>query len=162
MKKPKIKIVVFGALNSGKTTFIEKLVKGKLALKGEFGEITTSLDLAVIEESKNKTFIFGTPGHTRFKFMWRVLAKGLKGAILLIDSTVGVTETDREIYELIRSLNVPLVVAVNKCDLNKLPASHVRKKLDLNSEIKIFEMSALKGYNVKKVFESLLAEIRNE
>lgn len=45
-----LKVVVFGALNAGKTTFVERLSGNELFLKGEYEDITTSFDFVQIEQ----------------------------------------------------------------------------------------------------------------
>jgi signal recognition particle receptor subunit beta len=50
--------------------------------------------------------------------MQEVLCKNINGAIILIDSIKGITETDEEIMNFIEEKNVPYVIFANKQDLD--------------------------------------------
>ncbi|HUV79759.1 MAG TPA: GTP-binding protein [Candidatus Bathyarchaeia archaeon] len=156
-----VKIVVFGALNAGKTTFLERASKKKLSMKGSYEGMTTSLDFTQLKYNGKTVHLFTTPGHRRFDFMWEVLAKGMNGAILLIDSTVGITEVDREIGGLIESKGVPYVVAVNKSDLANLSLEIVREGLGISAKVPVIPTSAIYGKGVEEVFHRLM-ELENE
>ena len=156
-----VKIVVFGALNAGKTTFLERASKRKLSMKGSYEGMTTSLDFTQLNYNGKTVHLFTTPGHRRFDFMWEVLAKGMNGAILLIDSTVGITEVDREIEGLIESKGVPYVIAVNKSDLANLSLEIVREGLGISAKVPVIPTSAIYGKGVEEVFYRLM-ELENE
>lgn len=93
--------------------------------------------------------------------MWDVLANGMRGAILLIDSTVGITEVDREIKGLIESKGVPYVVAVNKSDLANLSPEKVREMLGISAKVPVIPSSAIYGDGVDEVLLRLM-ELKNE
>jgi len=154
-----LKVVVFGALNAGKTTFVEKLSGKELFLKGEFESITTSFDFVQIEQKGVLIHLFASPGHRRFSFMWNTLATGMHGAILLIDSTVGITPVDHELIEFINSYNVPYIVAANKNDICKIKASQIREELDLSDEIPIINTSVLENQDLENIMDSLIQNI---
>lgn len=156
-----MKIVIFGALNAGKTTFLESASKKKLSMKGSYEGMTTSLDFTQFDYNGETLHLFTTPGHRRFDFMWDVLANGMKGAILLIDSTVGITEVDREIKGLIESKGVPYVVAVNKSDLANLSPERVRERLGISAKVPVIPSSAIYGDGVEKALHKLM-ELENE
>nr|WP_319372393.1 GTP-binding protein [uncultured Methanobacterium sp.] len=159
ISKDSLKIVVFGALNAGKTTFVERLSGQELFLKGEFESITTSFDFVQIEQHGILIHLFASPGHRRFSFMWETLATGMDGAILLIDSTVGITPVDYELVKFIESYNVPYVVAANKEDISKLSTDFIRKQLKLPEEITIWNTSALNDDNLSSFMDNLIQDI---
>jgi uncharacterized protein len=159
ISKDSLKIVVFGALNAGKTTFVERLSGQELFLKGEFESITTSFDFVQIEQQGILIHLFASPGHRRFSFMWETLATGMDGAILLIDSTVGITPVDYELVEFIEGYNVPYVVAANKEDISKINTDFIRKQLKLPEEITIWNTSALNDDNLSSFMDNLIQDI---
>lgn len=159
LSKDSLKIVVFGALNAGKTTFVERLSGKELFLKGEFESITTSFDFVQIEQQGILIHLFASPGHRRFSFMWETLATGMDGAILLIDSTVGITPVDYELVEFIESYNVPYVVAANKEDISKLSTDFIRKQLKLPEDTTIWNTSALNDDNLSSFMDNLIQDI---
>lgn len=154
-----LKIVVFGALNAGKTTFVERLSGHELLLKGEFESITTSFDFVQIEQSGFLIHLFASPGHRRFSFMWETLATGMNGAILLVDSTVGITPVDQELIKFIQKYNVPYVIASNKEDITKLKPELIRKELDIPDDIIVWNISALNDHNLDTFMEDLIESI---
>lgn len=154
-----LKIVVFGALNAGKTTFVERLSGQELFLKGEFESITTSFDFVQIEQNGFLIHLFASPGHRRFSFMWETLATGMNGAILLIDSTVGITPVDQELIKFIQKYDVPYVIAANKEDISQLKPDLIRKELNISDEITIWNTSALNDGNLTSFMDRLIEDI---
>ncbi|MCX8187785.1 MAG: ATP/GTP-binding protein [Nitrososphaeria archaeon] len=86
------KILVTGPFNAGKTTLIKtlcgRILESDKRLSVEtFKETTTvALDFGLLELGEKVIKLFGTPGQRRFFFMWKVLASGMDGYILMIDS----------------------------------------------------------------------------
>lgn len=159
-REPILKVVVFGALNAGKTTFVEKLSGQNLFLKGEFESITTSFDFVQIEKQGFLIHLFASPGHRRFSFMWDTLATGMNGAILLIDSTVGITPVDHELIKFIEKYGVPYIIAANKNDICEIKVSQIRKELDISHEIPVVNTSALENQDLENIMDNLIQNIK--
>lgn len=157
-----LKVVVFGALNAGKTTFVEKLSGQELFLKGEFESITTSFDFVQVEQNGRLIHLFASPGHRRFSFMWDTLATGMNGAILLIDSTVGITPVDHELIKFIEGYNVPYIIAANKNDICEIKPYQIREELKITDEIPVFNTSALENQDLEYIMNSLLQNIEKK
>ena len=120
-----VKMVITGPYASGKTEFIKSIseidvvstdtkvsedtyeatIKGETTVAMDFGRITVDDDLVL--------YLFGTPGQRRFDFMWEILAEGMLGFVVMVDSTK--PETFRE-------ANVPLFVEEEKLqtDYNRI------------------------------------------
>lgn len=154
-----IKIVVFGALDAGKTTFVETISGKNLLMKGEFETITNSFDFVQLNYNDYFIQLFATPGHRRFSFMWNTLARGMNGAIFLIDSTVGISPVDKELIEFIKNYNVPYIVAVNKDDIMHLAPGYVKVELGLSDEISVINTSSVTKQNLNFVMDTLLSDI---
>lgn len=161
LQKDMLKIVVFGALDAGKTTFVETLSGKELLMKGEVGRITNSFDFVQLDHDDYLIQLFATPGHRRFSFMWPTLATGMHGAIFLIDSTVGISPVDQELIEFISNYDVPYVVAINKDDLVHLSVKDVKTKLELPDEIPIIHTSSFTKQNLDLVMDTLIGIITN-
>ncbi|AEG18502.1 GTP-binding protein [Methanobacterium paludis] len=161
LQKDMLKIVVFGALDAGKTTFVETLSGKELLMKGEVGRITNSFDFVQLDHDDYLIQLFATPGHRRFSFMWPTLATGMHGAIFLIDSTVGISPVDQELIEFISKYDVPYVVAINKDDLVHLSVKDVKTKLELPDEIPIIHTSSFTKQNLDLVMNTLIGIITN-
>src|SRR5215211_1165427 len=143
-------MVISGAVNAGKTEFIKaiseievvsterratddtKLIKKETTVAMDFGRIAVADDLVL--------HLFGTPGQKRFDFMWEILAEGMLGLVVLVDSTR--PETFRETLRIIDFFNsyqtIPMVVAANKQDLeNAWTPDELRLALRLPRDVKI-------------------------
>lgn len=95
------KVVVTGPFGAGKTTLISAIsevpvVDTEVAASSteessRKATTTVSMDFGVRTVADDgfeaKLFVYGTPGQERFSFMWDVLARGMDGFLLLVDST---------------------------------------------------------------------------
>jgi len=136
-----LKIVISGTTGSGKSTAIHA-VSEILAVSADVRntdpnlakELTTAgLDYGEITlDNSEKLRLYGTPGQERFEFMWRILANGALGIILLIDNncTDPLAEMDIYLSALVKEgQRTPCVVALTHTDegdyqhnMNKLAA----------------------------------------
>ena len=138
------KIVVTGAFNAGKTTFVNTLsdidtvntdreVSNPIerAIKRS---TTTALDYGQLYLDDNITLhLFGTPGQPRFEFMRDILAQGMDGFIFLIDSSDfgRLDEAGRLLTIFNEADSSPFIVAANKTDLNAINPIELRLQLNL-------------------------------
>src|SRR5438046_8793881 len=98
----------------------------------DFGRITVDDDLVL--------YLFGTPGQRRFDFMWEILAEGMLGFVVMVDSTK--PETFREAKSILETFRAyaptPYVVAANKQDIPEAwPAEDLRIALRIDEHIKL-------------------------
>lgn len=110
------KIVILGSHNTGKTTTLENICE-KMT-KVEYNGTTISLDYGNTMINGKKVHIFTTPGQERFKFMREILSQGLDGAIVVVDSSRGLTSTDKNIIKRLNNNDVPFVIFANKQDIS--------------------------------------------
>jgi small GTP-binding protein len=175
--KKRIKIVITGPFAAGKTQFIrtiseiepvtterkttakeEKAVKGQTTVAMDFGKIAI--------DDEHELYLFGTPGQSRFDFMWDILGKGALGVIVLVDSTN--PETFHEARKIINFFEsrypVPIVVGANKQDLpNAWPPEMIKAALNLDTEdIPVIPVIAKDKESVKRALLTLLEEIYKE
>lgn len=164
-----VKMVVTGAVSSGKTEFIKtiseidvisterkatdetSLLKKETTVAMDFGRIAIDEDLVL--------HLFGTPGQRRFDFMWEILSQGMLGLIVLVDSTRpdSFRETNRIIDFFTASRKTPFVVACNKQDVADAWAPEdIRHSLRLPENIRIVPCVALNRQQVRNVLLELL------
>ena len=167
-----VKVVVTGPFNAGKTEFIssiseidvvsteQKITDGSLVVKGQttvamdYGRITVDKDLIL--------YLFGTPGQKRFDFMWDILAEGMLGFVVLVDSAR--PETFREAKMILdrfrRYSPTPYVIAANKQDHEDAwPTDDLKIALRVASDAKVLACVATDKESVKTVLLELLYAI---
>jgi small GTP-binding protein len=167
-------MVVTGPFNAGKTEFIRtvseiEVVSTEQNISSESERVkettTEALDFGRLTVDDTLILhIFGTPGQRRFEFMWDILAEGMLGYVVMIDSTR--PETFREARYILDSFadhsDTPYVVAVNKQDLeNAWDAEDIRHALRLRNEIPVLPCVATDMALVKKVLLRLLDLIKH-
>jgi len=120
-EESKLKIVIFGAFGSGKTTLIKTLDPESKHVEADCagGTTTVALDYGRIQNNGCHIHIYGTPGQERFGFAREIIAKGMDGAILLVDVTSPLDEFTRHLSDSLHSAKLPFVVFLNKCDSDR-------------------------------------------
>jgi uncharacterized protein len=110
------KIVIFGAFGAGKTTFIKTLDPNSTHIEANCagGTTTVALDFGRVELEGRQLHIYGTPGQERFEFAREIIAKGMDGAVLLVDAGSPVDEFTRHLYLSLIAAKVPFVIFLNK------------------------------------------------
>ena len=116
----KLKIVIFGAFGAGKSTLIKTLDPESKHIEANCagGTTTVALDFGRIQNNACHIHIYGTPGQERFEFAREIIAKGMDGAILLVDVTSPLDDFTRHLSDSLQSAKVPFIVFLNKCDGN--------------------------------------------
>jgi len=114
----KLKIVIFGAFGAGKTTMIRTLDPDSKHIEANCagGTTTVALDFGRIRNDGFHIHLYGTPGQERFEFAREIIARGMDGAILLVDVTAPLDEFTRHLSDSLHAAKVPFVVFLNRCD----------------------------------------------
>jgi small GTP-binding protein len=114
----KLKIVVFGSYGAGKSTLIKTLdpLSKHIEANCAGGTTTVALDFGRIQSNNVHIHLYGTPGQERFEFAREIIARGMDGAVLLVDVTTPMDEFTRHLADSLQSAKVPFVVFLNKCD----------------------------------------------
>ncbi|KPV54477.1 GTP-binding protein [Kouleothrix aurantiaca] len=168
-----VKIVITGAYSAGKTNFIRSIsdidpvsteYEVTDAQERELKHHTTvALDFGKIEISDEVVlYLFGTPGQSRFDFMWEVLSEGCVGYVVMVDSCrpAHFVETQHLLARFATITDAPFVVAANKQDdPTALPISYIRRRLQLPFEIPVLPCVATERESVKNVLLTLLDHI---
>lgn len=170
-------VTVMGHVDHGKTSLLDGLRESNVAQK-EIGGITQSVAAFRVQiqnkDSQNDTkqdqrfaTFIDTPGHAAFKEMRANGALATDLVVLVVAADDGVMPQTIEAARLARSANVPIIVAINKCDLPGADPERVRyellDKLELNTEqlggdIQCVEISAKTKQNLPDLLEAIMAE----
>jgi small GTP-binding protein len=113
----KYKLVVFGAYGAGKSTLVKTIDPHSRHVEAACpgGSTTVALDYGRLEVDAASVHLFGTPGQERFEFAREIIARGMDGAILLVDATTGMDDFTMHLYDSLTAAKVPFVVFLNKC-----------------------------------------------
>ena len=170
-KKLKIRapiITVMGHVDHGKTSLLDYIRKEKVA-ENEAGGITQHVGAYKIDSGDHGITFIDTPGHEAFTQMRARGANVTDIVVLVVAADDGIMPQTIEAINHAKSAEVPIVVAINKCDLPEANPALVKADLtkyeiiaeDLGGDIPVVEISALKGDGIDDLLEtlSLVAEI---
>lgn len=169
-------VTVMGHVDHGKTSLLDALRSSDVA-KHEVGGITQSVaafQVPIKSKEENSgattthfaTFI-DTPGHAAFKKMRANGTVATDIVVLVVAADDGVMPQTIESANLARAVNVPIIVAINKCDAPGANPDKVRYQLldtlDLNTEqlggdIQCVEISAKTGHHLPRLLEAILVQ----
>lgn len=157
----KLKIVVFGAYNAGKSTFIQAADPGARHVEAHTGEgdTTVALDYGRVEIHALQVHLFGTPGQERFEFVREIISRGMDAALLLVDCSGEADEFTLHLYETLLQKNIPLAVILNKCDLPGACPASVRMAF---GHTPIFEICAQERKQVLKALTAFVETLAGE
>lgn len=119
---------------------------------------TVALDYGRLTLGDDVLHLHGTPGQSRFDFMWDILAREMAGFVLLVDATA--PETFNDARELLGTFTdgrrVPFVIAANKQDLDSATKPEkLRRALGLHAETLILPCVAARKTSVRQVLSQL-------
>jgi len=165
------KIVVSGPFGSGKTTLIKHVSDEQFSGKdvpttgalAQFKAMTTvGLDFGILNVDEDlDVHLFGTPGQSRFAFMWKILSKGALGGILLVD-----TASERALSEAQEMVKVwgsltdfPIIIGATKQDLADAISLDQLAEILGAGDIPIFAVDAREKSDNRLLVMALLQEI---
>nr|WP_218577744.1 ATP/GTP-binding protein [Phytohabitans rumicis] len=168
-----VKIVVAGGFGVGKTTTVGAISEiSPLTTEAEMtsasmgiddpgpatGKTTTTVAMdfgCVTIDRSLKLYLFGTPGQSRFGFMWDDLSHGALGALVVVDS--GRLDDCYPAVDYFERAQLPFVVAVNAFD-GKLAheLDEVRWALAIGDQIPVVAFDARNRLSVRDALLVLL------
>ena len=158
-------VTVMGHVDHGKTSVLDTLRKANV-VSGEFGGITQHIGAYQITHENNKITFIDTPGHAAFTEMRARGSKLTDIVILVVAADDGVKPQTIESIKHAKAAKVPIVVAINKCDLPEADPQKIKNQLleyeliaeDLSGDTLMVEISTKTKQNLDKLVESVILQ----
>lgn len=168
------KIVVTGPFNSGKTQFIQTIsdipvvsTEKRITTedRGIKAETTVAMDFGRVNLDGEILYLYGTPGQTRFDFMWEILSGEMNAFVVLVDSTDSPSFPEAaELIDLFSGfVSVPYLVVANKTDLpGAANLAEVRRGTKVSSNITVMPCNATQKSSVRQVLLQMVELLKKE
>ena len=158
-------VTVMGHVDHGKTSVLDVLRSANV-VSGEFGGITQHIGAYQIENQSNKITFIDTPGHAAFTEMRARGSKLTDVVVLVVAADDGVKPQTIESIKHAKAAKVPIVVAINKCDLPEADPQKIKNQLleheliaeDLSGDTLMVEISAKTKLNLDKLVEAIVLQ----
>ena len=161
-------ITVMGHVDHGKTQLLDTIRQANV-VAGEAGGITQHIGAYQVAVGDRKLTFIDTPGHEAFTTLRARGAEVTDIVVLVVAADDGVMPQTVEAISHAKAANVPIVVAINKSDLETADPYSVRAQLtehglvveELGGDIVSAEVSALEGTGIDQLLEyvDLISEL---
>ena len=157
-------VTVLGHVDHGKTTLLDG-IRGANVVDGEAGGITQHIGAyqATAPDGRLVTFI-DTPGHEAFTEMRARGAQVTDVAVIVVAADDGVMPQTREAIDHARAAGVPIVIALNKIDVENADLDRAKRQLmemqlvpeEYGGDTVVVPVSALKREGIEELLENVL------
>jgi len=159
-------VTIMGHVDHGKTSLLDALRNANV-VSGEHGGITQHIGAYQVKTEKNQIITFiDTPGHAAFTEMRARGSKITDIVVLVVAANDGIMPQTIEAIQHSKAAKVPIIVAINKCDLPDKNIVKIKNDLmkyeliaeDFSGDTLFVEVSAIKKMNLDKLKESILLQ----
>jgi translation initiation factor IF-2 len=159
-------VTIMGHVDHGKTSLLDSLRDANV-VSAEHGGITQHIGAYQVKTEKNRSITFiDTPGHAAFTEMRARGSKITDIVVLVVAADDGIKPQTVEAIKHAKAAKVPIIVAINKCDLPEKNISKIKNEMmqyeliaeELSGDTLFVEVSALKKTNLDKLKESILLQ----
>jgi translation initiation factor IF-2 len=161
-------VTVMGHVDHGKTSLLDHIRKARVT-SGEAGGITQHIGAYSVATKTGQITFIDTPGHAAFTSMRARGAKVTDIVVLVVAADDGVMPQTEEAIQHAKAAEVPVIVAINKMDLEGADPDRVTNELaakDLvpeawGGDVQFKQVSAMTGDGMDELLEaiSLQAEL---
>ena len=164
--KPRPPVVtVMGHVDHGKTSLLDA-IRHTNVWDGEAGGITQHIGASEVEINGRQITFVDTPGHEAFTAMRARGAKITDIVVLVVAADDGVMPQTIEAINHSKAADVPIIVAVNKCDKPEANPDKVRQMLteygiipeEWGGQNMFVNVSAKKGQGIDDLLETILLQ----
>jgi len=159
-------VTIMGHVDHGKTSLLDSLRDANV-VSGEHGGITQHIGAYQVKTGKNQIITFiDTPGHAAFTEMRARGSKITDIVVLVVAANDGIMPQTIEAIQHSKAAKVPIIVAINKCDLPDKNITKIKNDLmkyeliaeDFSGDTLFVEVSATQKMNLDKLKESILLQ----
>jgi translation initiation factor IF-2 len=165
-KSPRAAVVtVMGHVDHGKTSLLD-YIRNTRVTSGEAGGITQHIGAYSVASHGSVITFIDTPGHAAFTAMRARGAKVTDIVILVVAADDGVMPQTEEAIQHAKAAGVPMIVAINKMDLESADPDRVTNELsakevvpeEWGGDTQFIKVSAETGEGIDTLLESILLQ----
>ena len=157
-------VALIGRPNVGKSTLMNTLIGQKIAITSNKPQTTRNRIQTVFTDERGQIVFLDTPGIHKAKnklgeYMVKVSTRTLRDVdmvLWLVEPSIFIGEGDEHIFEILSSVNIPVILAINKMDSLKQKEDMLEVIAKYSSRMQFAEVvpvSALKGTNTDKLLD---------
>jgi len=155
-------VVVMGHVDHGKTSILDYIRKSRVQA-GEVGGITQHIGAYQVKQGGKTITFLDTPGHEAFTAIRARGASVTDIAVLVIAADDGIMPQTVEAINHAKAANVPIIVALNKCDRPEADPDRVKTQLteydlvpeDWGGDVVCVNVSAKTGMGIDELLEMI-------
>jgi GTP-binding protein Era len=163
-------VAIIGRPNVGKSTLMNLLVGQKIAITSPVAQTTRNRLRGILTTPNAQIIFVDTPGiHKPHHQLGKVLVQNARLAIqsvdvvlFVVDGSVDAGGGDRFIVELLNNIEIPVILGLNKCDLQSSESDFFDKtyrEIINEHQWPIIKFSALTGDGIDVLQETLIENL---
>jgi translation initiation factor IF-2 len=158
-------VTVMGHVDHGKTSLLDRIRDARVTT-GEAGGITQHIGAYSVGTENGQITFSDTPGHAAFTSMRARGAKVTDIVVLVVAADDGVMPQTVEAIQHAKAAEVPIIVAINKMDLEGVDPDRVTNELaskdvipeEWGGETQFRKVSAMTGEGVDALLEAIVLQ----
>jgi translation initiation factor IF-2 len=158
-------VTIMGHVDHGKTSLLDAIRETEVAA-GEAGGITQHIGAYQVHHGDKEITFLDTPGHEAFTAMRARGAQVTDIAVIVVAADDGIMPQTVEAIHHAKAAQVPIIVAINKCDLPDANPDRVRQELlqhelvveEMGGDVLAVEVSAKTRMGLDKIEEAILLQ----